>query len=350
MSNTAKVEPTSESTSSATAMDIASNAAETSVPIKADPDIKYKEEDVESEDFDEEEALLVALEVEKEKEEAEEAAHPHEQPKDVAAAPRILQDALKKGLVPASDSEEEEIKKEQGNKAVARNAAKQEKAAMAKEAIQEEKKGDDEPAAHEEPHYHARVSLREQCRSSVFALILNHNFSSSLSKQANQLEFLLNKASEYSNFIAKDLTELQESMAAEAAQKVKEAESSSKKSKKRASKKQKRAESAAALESAQKKDAHVRAGGAKVIFVQPQNLADGCVLKDYQLEGVRWLSSLFENGVSGILAGTLLLSSCIFHVASTKVTEPLIASLFSYSILCIDEMGLVRLLLNSYES
>jgi ATP-dependent DNA helicase len=25
-------------------------------------------------------------------------------------------------------------------------------------------------------------------------------------------------------------------------------------------------------------------------------------LKDYQLEGVRWLASLFENGVSGILA------------------------------------------------
>jgi len=40
----------------------------------------------------------------------------------------------------------------------------------------------------------------------------------------------------------------------------------------------------------------------RAIFVQPPNLADGCVLKDYQLEGVRWLASLFENGVSGILA------------------------------------------------
>ena len=38
------------------------------------------------------------------------------------------------------------------------------------------------------------------------------------------------------------------------------------------------------------------------IFVQPPNLAKGCVLKDYQLEGVRWMASLFENGVSGILA------------------------------------------------
>lgn len=46
----------------------------------------------------------------------------------------------------------------------------------------------------------------------------------------------------------------------------------------------------------------VIAGGARPIFIQPPNLAKGCLLKDYQLEGVRWLVSLFENGVSGILA------------------------------------------------
>lgn len=40
----------------------------------------------------------------------------------------------------------------------------------------------------------------------------------------------------------------------------------------------------------------------KAVFIQPPNLAKDCVLKDYQLEGVRWLASLFENGVSGILA------------------------------------------------
>lgn len=56
-----------------------------------------------------------------------------------------------------------------------------------------------------------------------------------------------------------------------------------------------------ALETALAKDAAVRAGS-KPIFVQPANLASGCVLKDYQLEGVRWLVSLYENGVSGILA------------------------------------------------
>merc|ERR1711966_7153 len=45
-----------------------------------------------------------------------------------------------------------------------------------------------------------------------------------------------------------------------------------------------------------------RSGDAKPIFIQPKNLAEGCLLKDYQLEGVRWLVSLYENGVSGILA------------------------------------------------
>ena len=38
------------------------------------------------------------------------------------------------------------------------------------------------------------------------------------------------------------------------------------------------------------------------IFIQPSNLAKECVLKDYQLEGVRWFISLFENRVSGSLA------------------------------------------------
>ena len=316
MSNTVKAEAESEATASATAMAVSSNAAPTLASGKTDPNINYKDEDDESEDVDDEEALLVALEVEKEKEHAEESAHPNEQPKDVAAAPRILQDALKQGLVTASDSEEEEIKKERENKAVASNAAKQKKLAMAKEAMQEEKKGDDEPVAHGGPH----LPCQSKCHTPFsFLLHMLHRLTISfiISFQANQLDFLLSKASEYSNFIAKDLEQLQAEMTEQAELKVKSAEKTSKKGKKRTSKKAKREESAAALKSAQKKDAEVRAGGARTIFVQPQNLSDGCVLKDYQLEGVRWLSSLFENGVSGILAGTFLLTSCVFHVAQS---------------------------------
>lgn len=75
----------------------------------------------------------------------------------------------------------------------------------------------------------------------------------------------------------------------------------SKGGKESASKKSKKNDGTAALKTAQDKDSKVRAG-TKPIFVQPKNLAEGCFLKDYQLEGVRWCVSLFENGVSGILA------------------------------------------------
>ena len=66
-------------------------------------------------------------------------------------------------------------------------------------------------------------------------------------------------------------------------------------------KKKSKGNSGEALKSAFEKDAQARTGS-KPIFVQPTNLTKTCTLKDYQLEGVRWLASLYENGVSGILA------------------------------------------------
>lgn len=129
--------------------------------------------------------------------------------------------------------------------------------------------------------------------------------------QTNQLDFLLSKASEYSNFISKDLEDLQMAMAEQARKKVERAEARSKKGKKRGGEQQPPSrnkkskvngnDAAGQLQTAFVKDAKVRAG-TKPIFIQPPNLAEGCFLKDYQLEGVRWLASLFENGVSGILA------------------------------------------------
>ncbi len=44
----------------------------------------------------------------------------------------------------------------------------------------------------------------------------------------------------------------------------------------------------------------VLVGDAKPAFVQPA-LVTGATLKDYQLEGVAWMVSLWENGISGIL-------------------------------------------------
>jgi hypothetical protein len=151
MSDPAKPEQEREGASAAMAMDVSSNAAPTLPAIKTDRKSKYVDDDLESEDVDDEEALLLAIEKEKEKEEAEEAAHPHAQPKTVTEAPRILQDALKQGLVAPSDSEEEEIKQELEKKV----ASPVKVATKDGSAIEEEKKGDDEHT--QEPHYHARV-------------------------------------------------------------------------------------------------------------------------------------------------------------------------------------------------
>jgi hypothetical protein len=58
---------------------------------------------------EEEEKLFEKLEHDQEE---EEAAHPHEQPKDVTAAPRLLQSAFQKGEVaPEDDSESDSEKK-----------------------------------------------------------------------------------------------------------------------------------------------------------------------------------------------------------------------------------------------
>ena len=149
-----QLSPREEAVKAENALD--SNAGPSLASLKTEPKFKYEDEDLESEDVDDEEALLVALEIEKEKEAAEEAAHPHEQPKEFTAAPKLLQDALKKGEVTADDSEEEESKGPENS--VLKNAAiKAEKLAVTSDdlATREEKKGDEE---HVDIHYHARVS------------------------------------------------------------------------------------------------------------------------------------------------------------------------------------------------
>lgn len=152
--------------------------------------------------------------------------------------------------------------------------------------------------------------------------------------KVNQLDHLLNKAAEYSNFIAADLEELQKGMTKQAAQAMliqEQEEASSSKKRKRSS----------ATKKATKKSKGVNGGAipnmpspsavsSKPIFIQPPNLSPGCVLKDYQLEGVRWMASLFENGVSGILADemglgkTIQVISLIAHLSSMNVNGPYI--------------------------
>jgi ATP-dependent DNA helicase len=54
------------------------------------------------------------------------------------------------------------------------------------------------------------------------------------------------------------------------------------------------------------KRAKVLSDDPKPAFVQPA-LVTGAQLRDYQLEGVSWMVSLWENGISGILGEQLLL-------------------------------------------
>ena len=144
--------------------------------------------------------------------------------------------------------------------------------------------------------------------------------------KANQLDFLLSKASEYSNFIAADLEELQTAMAADAKKKAGKKRKGS--SGKKGSKKSKQNDGESNLKDAI--DKHNVNVGTQPIFIQPNNLTAGCVLKDYQLEGVRWLTSLFENGVSGILADemglgkTIQVIAMIAHLRTMQVPGPFI--------------------------
>jgi ATP-dependent DNA helicase len=127
----------------------------------------------------------------------------------------------------------------------------------------------------------------------------------------NQLDFLLNKASEYSQFIAGDLKDLQEQMAMKAAMEAEEGTKGKKRTKGSGSAPNK-----------------AGPGAQKPIFTQPKVLTKGCVLKDYQLEGVRWLASLYENGVSGILADemglgkTIQVIGLVAHLMTVNVLGP----------------------------
>ncbi|KAL7579043.1 hypothetical protein ACA910_019082 [Epithemia clementina (nom. ined.)] len=229
---------------------------------------------------DEEEALFTSLEQQEEKESAEAKEAPH----DIGHAPKLLQKALESGEVPDAKPETTKNGKENGSK-VATTAS----------------------AAPAEPKETAEAEKEKPEPLSV-----------SLDQRQSQLDFLLNKASEYSNFIARDLQELQAEGEAEARRLAAKLERKSKKRKggnngNTASKKAKFTDAMVAAN--HQASSSARTGEGRPIFIQPPNLAPGCVLKDYQLEGVRWLSTLFENGVSGILADEMGLGKTIQCVA-----------------------------------
>ena len=66
----------------------------------------------------------------------------------------------------------------------------------------------------------------------------------------------------------------------------------------------------------------------KALVVQPKAMTGG-TLKPYQVEGLRWLATLFENGLSGILADemglgkTIQVIALVAHVRENNVKGPI---------------------------
>jgi len=242
--------------------------------LKVKVELAQEENGIEAADeLDEEENFL--CKIEKQKEDAEETKSHQPITQETVDAPRLLQDALKKESVDhdvskSYEKENNEIEKVQGDSTT--------------QIVKEEKK--------------------EEVND--------------FKVKSNQLDFLLSKASEYSNFIATDLEELQNAMTDDAKRKQEFEQNAGKGNKRKdrtgrsSDKKSKSNDGEANLIEAQKKASGDVRGP---IFIQPPNLAKDCVLKDYQLEGVRWLVSLFENGVSGILADEMGLGKTIQVIA-----------------------------------
>jgi ATP-dependent DNA helicase len=245
-----------------------------------------------AEDDDDEDKLFSSLEEVQHKEFEENAKH------TTKAAPKLLQKALEAGAIDAED----EKKESESGSAESNSSANATSKAESPSKVAVEAEETEEERAHRLQGTH----------------------------RANQLDFLLNKASEYSNFIAQDLEELQAQMAAEAAAKSAAAQAKGTKKRKKAGGGSTKGEEQLLKAQAKHKGstAAAKSKGTIAIFTQPPNLAAGCILKDYQLEGVRWLTSLYENGVSGILADemglgkTIQVIALVAHLQTMRVTGP----------------------------
>ncbi|KAJ2132574.1 putative ATPase [Coemansia sp. RSA 1807] len=131
-------------------------------------------------------------------------------------------------------------------------------------------------------------------------------------QRMQRLNFLLEKSAAYVTFVARRL----EDKRAEKRQ-VKRPAPEAKKEK-RKTKKQRIAESEAKdadSEAAKDEDDEERIiNGQRVSARQPRAISGG-IMKDYQLEGMEWLASLYENGLNGILADEMGLGKTLQTIA-----------------------------------
>mmetsp|Transcript_33320 Transcript_33320/g.67904 ORF Transcript_33320/g.67904 Transcript_33320/m.67904 type:complete len:865 (-) Transcript_33320:319-2913(-) len=284
-------------------------------------------DEAEDEDPDEEENLFSSLEAEEAKQSLAHALDAQPSGHEASAAPTLLRDAIAKGEVGVDDSEVESEEGYRMGVAGKKEVAAKKDGGLGKDGGgkigegtdkgEEKKAGEEDEGEKEQPMEEHHIHHRN-----------------------NQLDFLLSKASEYSNFIANDLQELQSAMTADAQATLSKQEKKDRKKrksegkeggkKKKSKKNNGKSQGEENLASAHDQYNKSFGGSGKPIFIQPKNLANGCKLKDYQLEGVRWLVSLYENGVSGILADemglgkTIQVISLIAHLRTMSVPGPFI--------------------------
>lgn len=121
-----------------------------------------------------------------------------------------------------------------------------------------------------------------------------------------KLDSLLEKASLYSSFLSSNMANAATVVDTPAEESVK----GKRKRAKKADGKQKKAKTGADKLREVQEDTALDSRQQKVQFKQPKLLTGG-TLRDYQLEGIRWLCNLFENGLNGILADEMGLGKTI---------------------------------------
>ncbi|KAJ1463061.1 SNF2 family N-terminal domain-containing protein [Pelagophyceae sp. CCMP2097] len=147
------------------------------------------------------------------------------------------------------------------------------------------------------------------------ALLIDRNASEDAKKQ--QLDTLLAKAEQYSQFIVN--SQLGEQKAAD------EAPGGKRKGDESEEGRAKRAKVEGMIGEATGKQAK-----AKTSLVQQPVAMVGGELKGYQVEGLRWLATLYENGLSGILADemglgkTIQVIALVAHIREKSVKGPII--------------------------
>ena len=152
------------------------------------------------------------------------------------------------------------------------------------------------------------LDLEDQLAPKLLQLPPSTEKTSSQRAKGQQLDLLLLKAESYSQFILENQKRSKVLEAERIAHKALSSPSKRKPTKSPAAKPNKKAagkKGADARSTEAELDAYdtVTTTSTSEGFCQPKNLSGG-TLMPYQLEGLQWLLSLWENGLSGILAGT----------------------------------------------